>query len=546
MEQNKNDKNAINQKTSTEDDSRFGYKGEAEKQHSISSTIDDYYKEDDKKLTREEILKREEMEKPVEGIVENINAESKNFIVAEKEGAGNKYFSGIGKKNGILKLAAMAVGIMSVAVIGYAALNVTNIKKEETPQQIIKSSLKTTSKVKTYEFNGNMKISALIKPKLTDTLQNSYPQDLNFTYNIKMSGKADQTDINNPKTSGNIKLDMDFLGEGGSQAFNLDLDVMSFGQKATYYKLNDYDLGIIGMMIGPQISQYKGKWYMLDMEKMKKSAGADNSMLYNSFGMNNYDVNKIKKIYERYELMKFQKDLDNTKLGAIDVYHYQLKIDGIALANFYMDLLKETQPKDNNEISKKDFEEILKEIKTGIEKHKNLIDKIANNINIEVWIGKNDRLIYKVKIDGKFDKKFLEMIEEEIIAKEKDLGPEMLEDRLSKSIDEANIDFDMYFNMSDFNKPVGIEEPKEAESLLKVFEEMGGGLSPYNNPYDSTPGSDLDKDGLTDTMEEFYGTDKNNPDTDGDEHKDGEEVNNGYDPLLPGDAKLDYEKLFKK
>lgn len=220
----------------------------------------------------------------------------------------------------------------------------------------------------------------------------------------------------------------------------------------------------------------------------------------------------------------------------------------MALANFYMDLLKETQPKDNNEISKKDFEEMLKEIETGIEKYKNLIGKAANNINVEVWIGKNDRLMHKVKVDGKFDKKFLEMIEEKIIAEKESINPEMLkdEDRPSKSIGEANIGFDMYLNMSDVNKPIEINEPEGAWNLLKVFEEISGGSFQYNNPYNSIPESDSDSDGSTDDMEEFYGTDKNNPDTDGDGHKDGEEVNHGYDPLLPGNAKLDYEKLFNK
>lgn len=542
MENNKNNKGIFNQKMNTEDDSNFSYEGEVEKQHSIFGIADDYYKEDDKKLTREETLKKEEIEKPVEGIVENINAESKNFIGAER--VGGKYFTNTEKRVSSLKIAAIAAGIIGILAIGtiifYFLSKQEPARKAETPQQIIKSSLEATSKAKTYIFDGNMKIDALIKPKLTNDYQSSYPQkDLSFVYNIKMSGKTDRTDINNPKTSGNLKLDMDFSGEGGSQKFYFDLDMVSIGQKAAYYKLNDYDLGIMGMMIEPQISQYKGKWYMLDMEKMKKSA-SDNSM-YNSFGMGDYDMNKIKKLYEKYELMKFQKDFGDTKLGGVDVYHYQLKLDGVAIANFYIDLLKEMRTGSESEMSQKSFEEMLQDFKDGIEKYKDLIDKVVSNINIEVWIGKNDRFMYKVKVDGKFDKKFLEMIEEEIVAKEEFMNPEMLKDGgPSKSIDETIIGF---FNMSDFNKPVSIEEPKEAESLLKVLEEISrGSLSPYRDTI--VPGSDFDNDGLTDDMEKFYGTDKNNPDTDGDGHKDGDEVNRGYDPKAAGGAKLDYNELF--
>jgi len=47
---------------------------------------------------------------------------------------------------------------------------------------------------------------------------------------------------------------------------------------------------------------------------------------------------------------------------------------------------------------------------------------------------------------------------------------------------------------------------------------------------------DSDEDGLSDEEEIFYGTDKNNPDTDGDGYLDGDEVEGGYNPQ--GEGKL--------
>src|SRR3990167_8905571 len=41
---------------------------------------------------------------------------------------------------------------------------------------------------------------------------------------------------------------------------------------------------------------------------------------------------------------------------------------------------------------------------------------------------------------------------------------------------------------------------------------------------------DSDKDGLSDSTEEIFGTDKFNQDTDGDSYQDGVEIFNGYDP----------------
>lgn len=45
---------------------------------------------------------------------------------------------------------------------------------------------------------------------------------------------------------------------------------------------------------------------------------------------------------------------------------------------------------------------------------------------------------------------------------------------------------------------------------------------------------DIDNDGLINSQEKIYGTDQNNPDTDGDGHSDGEEVKNGFNPKGEG------------
>ena len=45
---------------------------------------------------------------------------------------------------------------------------------------------------------------------------------------------------------------------------------------------------------------------------------------------------------------------------------------------------------------------------------------------------------------------------------------------------------------------------------------------------------DSDKDGLPNVLERFYGSDPNNPDTDGDQMNDGDEVNAGRNPTGAG------------
>lgn len=71
--------------------------------------------------------------------------------------------------------------------------------------------------------------------------------------------------------------------------------------------------------------------------------------------------------------------------------------------------------------------------------------------------------------------------------------------------------------------------------------------SPTSAPTLSAPagsdGDDPDHDGLNNAEERLYGTDPNNPDTDGDGYSDGEEVKNGYNPLGAGMLDSDNDGL---
>src|SRR3989344_4201446 len=75
-------------------------------------------------------------------------------------------------------------------------------------------------------------------------------------------------------------------------------------------------------------------------------------------------------------------------------------------------------------------------------------------------------------------------------------------------------------------------------SVYNVFNSLGGKTTPVavigiENPL-PVPDSDADHDGLTNREESYWNTDFQNPDTDGDGFKDGEEVASGHNPLKPG------------
>lgn len=87
--------------------------------------------------------------------------------------------------------------------------------------------------------------------------------------------------------------------------------------------------------------------------------------------------------------------------------------------------------------------------------------------------------------------------------------------------------------------------PADAFNIMKNF-----GIGMSNKDFEKIPvadmnllnGPDSDIDGLSDQVEDAFGTDKNNQDTDNDGYNDKDEILSGYDPV--GNTKLDINSKF--
>jgi hypothetical protein len=73
------------------------------------------------------------------------------------------------------------------------------------------------------------------------------------------------------------------------------------------------------------------------------------------------------------------------------------------------------------------------------------------------------------------------------------------------------------------------------ETSVELRSSKTGGTAALSLTFRAADSKDPDGDGLTNDDEERFGTDPNNPDTDGDGFKDGWEVENHHDPLDPSD-----------
>ena len=447
----------------------------------------------------------------------------------ENKGMKERMASFQNKKSQKPMILGLILGLLIIVILAGLYLFGGGIFKKDDPQEIIKSSLEAMNEVESYSFEGDFNLDFV----------GDQDEEESFSLAMKFDGQADESDANNIKSSFNIKPEMAISQRGGSEEISFDSSIRSFGkagEEMTYFKLNDFDLGAAGMMYGEIIIPHKNKWYFSDMKELQEKS--DSSFRGDDF---NEVMERIKELSRKYEMVKFQKDLGDEKLGDVNVYHYQVGIDSEATLDFCVELLEVTAPIiASDKLAIND----MKGFKTGLEENKEEIlaamDEVLASVKTEIWIGKKDKMIYKMAISGKFDQEFPDRLAEKIKEIE---GSDLA---YKGDNDFGELSFDMTITMSNFNQPVEITKPEEAEDLIKVLEEaMGGFMGGTTGNHFPVENDDSDQDGLTDVMEDFYKTDKNNPDTDGDGYLDGDEVDNGYDPLAPGSAKLDYEKMFE-
>lgn len=449
-----------------------------------------------------------------------------------------------------------AVLILSVLILGAVYFFVYkggNIFTKKHSDEVLDSSIQAMKQVKTFSLDGNLHLDVrteadqrflggfFVNPGMMNAkdvyMEDPKLSEMNVTADLKMNSDLDLADLLNPKGSSKLGLKIDMESEGASAGISFDVEEKTIDKDLVYFKISDYDLGLIGIAYGSFLSPYKGKWYRYDQKEYeteleRMGAGISNEGVedfYSELGK------RVKEVVGSYDYVNVKKDLGDAKIGEIDAYHYQVMIDKDELVGAVLDLTTEL----NDQImgsrgSKKSLNNVADEInariktKEGIKKYEYAYDIFLENVNFEMWIGKKDKFIHKILLTAKIDDELFRKIQEEMVLRE---DAEKEDDAKDETDFEVNLNLEL--KISDFNKPIQLEQPENSESIIKVLKEYSesayGGFS-----YSSDP----DSDDLSSSDEDYYGTDENNPDTDGDGYKDGEEVRRSFDPTMPGVVKI--------
>jgi len=214
--------------------------------------------------------------------------------------------------------------------------------------------------------------------------------------------------------------------------------------------------------------------------------------------------------FKQTPFIQVEEKLKNENIGGFNAYHYKVRPEKLFFKDFYV--LAE---------SKRLGRELTNKERLATE---SFFANVTEDSG-EMWIGSGDYYLYRVRLRFKYDN------------------------------GERSGYFTLTGSFSQFNEPAAFEVPTSGvedvtqvlASLLPGFKEhlplakegqVPWGQAPEKTglPIDVADAGqdDQDKDGLPNVLEKFYGSDPNNPDTDGDGKKDGEEVNSGDNPTGAG------------
>ena len=315
-------------------------------------------------------------------------------------------------------------------------------------------------------------------------------------------GSDMKTQVNNNEGQAEISGKLALSGT----EYSLDLKLIVINNKLY---LNAVQLPVIPMF---DLSQYQNKWYYYDLKDLDKLQQQLEGQYGQQLGLTNQNTNlsseqieKLKNIFTGASIIKLEERLPDEKIEGTDSYHYSIKIDKTGSKNFIKSLFGELantnlMPNANLNVNSSDLEKDLEGMDQAIDK--------VNEGKIEIWVGKDDNVLRKFLLAGTYG-------------------------------DKNPIQLEVSLILSKINETVNIQEPTGALPLTEITSQISSQFMGVTN---SLTGSqteeditkDSDNDSLTDFMEEIYGTDKNNPDTDGDGYLDGQEVQNGYNPKGPG------------
>jgi hypothetical protein len=442
------------------------------------------------------------------------------------------------------------------------------------PEKIIEQSLAKFMAEKSYSYTGSLDYS------------DAKPSTI-----LSFEGSFDKTNPEETKSKLSASLNMS-EGEALLGSFSAQIDLISLG-KIIYFKLGGIKSGTY---LPAGLDSYSDKWIKIDPDSIKEmvkenmpESGSfiEDQLEQKSSQPTAEQTKEIEEAYVKSGIFKVTKKLPSEKIGGTSTFHYQFELDKEKIKQLIADIEKIKDPNVS--------EDKLNTLKETLD---SAFDSSLNSLEQEIWIGKWDwlprKIQFKTEKSGKQTSFSFTVTEygvsfevkepedstplEEIIfgslnqakadatiasfrstvisanpaamacADESAItggkaGSPICTSKTSFLLDDtwpkassgicsnelAYISNDTVPNDGKYSYAASCHSQADEEKVLVVCSQEGCSSSGK-----SSQKADSDMDNFPNELESIFGTDSNNPDSDGDGYKDGDEIINGYSPLING------------
>ena len=281
---------------------------------------------------------------------------------------------------------------------------------------------------------------------------------------INTNSEMDRIDPKDVKASGNFTLNIT-TPASASPVVESTVSMVALGD--TYYvKVNDLIIPSSYISsVSPEldISKIKGKWFKIDQDSIKaiSNVSGQGTVANISQGSNSVLMQKIQDLMITENLLSFNKQLSDENIGGQDTYHYLVTVDKTKLQDFINKSislsLQEAAKVQNNTVTNASGTAsvptsspavVENMIQAGV---KTFVDAIGD-INMEVWIGKKDFMLYQVKLDKTID---LNKIAQAYGA--------------TSTSTNAQVAIKLNITNSNFNKAVTTQAPEGAQKIEEIL-----------------------------------------------------------------------------
>jgi len=341
------------------------------------------------------------------------------------------------KRKGSIFLKIFA-GLIILAIVGVGTALATRVWDpfwnpfRPEPKEVLAKTASRMKELKTY-YN---KTSFVIDFKNKE----GYKIEGNF------SGNSDITNSDNPKLA--TKFNLSFAIEG--MQFSLAGETKAIGE-TSYFKLTTIPalpmLEPIFALMGIDSQQFKNQWVKFDQESVKEIfppeiLGEVEKNLEKQKKERKEMEEKIKNLIVNKEFYSPKKELADEKIGKIKTYHYIVALNKEEVKKIIPEIINIVREKEEIPTMPESQEKIQ-------EKINQFFDKLGE-ITGEVWIGKKDFYLYKLRFEKEIDLTALEKNERGTIT--------------VKGVTE----FDK------FNQPIEIAAPEEFKTIKEILTPKDG------------------------------------------------------------------------